>query len=858
MAKKTTPNKKRRNPGTTPAPAPLMQRLKKQILLLRGYCRADNVQFVIGLFVLVISIFLLISVVSNVFTGRFDQSYVQSGTLTHAANYGGKLGAYLSDYLMNTCFGLFAILIPVFLLLVGVKLINTYSVRLWKWFVNLSIIMIWGSIFMSLVTQMLPKSLVKNVGFSLGGNHGSYITRQLTDNLGSFGAWIVVLVAAVLYLMYLTSETVNVVRRMLRPQDYIKDKLAKRKEHEADSDYAVADEESLSDEATEDSHSASSDDDDEDDENAPYYSDEELKASSENGDSNESVSIELGTEVSSTTPTTDSGNMEIVVSHNDEADSPAAGSTDTKLDITTPIVDDKAKGKTVEEVLSMEPYDPRKDLEYYKFPSIPLLKHYEDNGPNVDMAEQNANKDRIITVLRNFGVEISSIKATIGPTITLYEVTPAPGVRINKIRNLEDDIALSLSALGIRIIAPIPGKGTIGIEVPNKNPRIVSMESIINTRKFQESTFELPIALGKTITNEVFMVDLAKMPHLLVAGATGQGKSVGLNAIITSLLYKKHPAELKFVMVDPKKVEFSIYAPIEKHFLAKIPDDNEDPIITDVTKVVQTLKSLCQLMDHRYDLLKKAKVRNIKEYNAKFKSRQLLPKYGHEFMPYIVVIIDEFGDLIMTAGKEVELPIARIAQLARAVGIHMVIATQRPTTNIITGTIKANFPARMAFKVMSQIDSRTILDQGGANQLVGKGDMLFLCGNTPVRVQCAFVDTPEVEKINEFISDQQGYISAFELPEPEMDEEGSGKGGDLSGETLDPMFEEAARLIVVHQQGSTSLIQRKFSIGYNRAGRLMDQLERAGIVGPTRGSKPREVLISDETSLDAKLMELHR
>ena len=394
--------------------------------------------------------------------------------------------------------------------------------------------------------------------------------------------------------------------------------------------------------------------------------------------------------------------------------------------------------------------------------------------------------------------------------------------------------------------------------MPNKNPRIVSMESIINTKKFQESTFELPIALGKTITNEVFMVDLAKMPHLLVAGATGQGKSVGLNAIITSLLYKKHPSELKFVMVDPKKVEFSIYTSIEKHFLAKIPDDNADPIITDVTKVVQTLKSLCQLMDHRYDLLKKAKVRNIKEYNAKFKSRQLNPENGHEFMPYIVVIIDEFGDLIMTAGKEVELPIARIAQLARAVGMHMVIATQRPTTNIITGTIKANFPARMAFKVMSQIDSRTILDQSGANQLVGKGDMLFLAANTPVRVQCAFVDTPEVEKINDFISKQQGFISAFELPEPEMDGEGGGGAADLDTNQLDPLFDEAARLIVIHQQGSTSLIQRKFSIGFNRAGRLMDQLERAGIVGPTRGSKPREVLIADEIELDSRLEALHR
>ena len=451
MAKKTTPNKKRRNPGTTPAPAPLMQRLKKQILLLRGYCRADNVQFIIGLFVLVISIFLLISVVSNVFTGRFDQSYVQSGTLTHAANYGGKLGAYLSDYLMNTCFGLFAILIPVFLLLVGVKLINTYSVRLWKWFVNLSIIMIWGSIFMSLVTQMLPKSLVKNVGFSLGGNHGSYITRQLTDNLGSFGAWIVVLVAAVLYLMYLTSETVNVVRRMLRPQDYIKDKLAKRKEHEADSDYAVADEGSLSDEATEGSHSASSDDDDEDDENAPYYSDEELKASSENGDSDESVSIELGTEVSSTTPTTDSGNMEIVVSHNDEADSPAAGSTDTKLDITTPIVDDKAKGKTVEEVLSMEPYDPRKterltidfDIQFYNYHTE---EHSEmENIVVIELKRDGRCHSPILPMLRQLRIKPAGFsKYCIGASVT------DEGLHINrfkkrliKIRKIQQAHAMS-------------------------------------------------------------------------------------------------------------------------------------------------------------------------------------------------------------------------------------------------------------------------------------------------------------------------------------------------------------------------------------------------------------------------------
>ena len=855
MAKKAN-NKKggKRNAGTTPAP-PSLWKLFRQGELKRyvkeqigNYAQTDNLVFIAGVCVLCISVYLIISFVSNIFTGRIDQSYVQYGSLTHAANYGGKLGATLSNYFMDTCFGFFSLLIPVFTLLVGIKWVAGYHIRLWKWFLNFSIIMIWGSVFLSLITDVLPSKAINFFSFRLGGGHGDYVKNFLANNLGSLGAWIVVLATAVFYLMYLTSETVTIVRRMMHPQDYIKKLPRKGSDAEEDEEQNIELE-------LQESHVAATDEEAQLDENAPVIDLNKVDDEAANDEAERTTSIDLSTTPTSTTTTasTAGGTAELEIAVLEES----AAHTDTKLDITAPVIDDKAHGKTVEEVLAQEPYDPRKDLRFYKFPTIPLLKHYEDNGPAIDMVEQNANKDRIINVLRNFGVEISSIKATIGPTITLYEVTPAPGVRINKIRNLEDDIALSLSALGIRIIAPIPGKGTIGIEVPNKNPRIVSMESIINTRKFQDSTFELPIALGKTITNEVFMVDLAKMPHLLVAGATGQGKSVGLNAIITSLLYKKHPAELKFVMIDPKKVEFSIYAPIERHFLAKIPDENEDPIITDVTKVVQTLKSLCQLMDHRYDLLKKAKVRNIKEYNAKFKARQLPQALGHDFMPYIVVIIDEFGDLIMTAGKEVEMPIARIAQLARAVGIHMVIATQRPTTNIITGTIKANFPARMAFKVMSQIDSRTILDQSGANQLVGKGDMLFLCGNTPTRVQCAFVDTPEVEKINEFISEQQGYLEAFELPEPQMDDDGGGKGpGDLSGETLDSLFEEAARLVVVHQQGSTSLIQRKFSIGFNRAGRLMDQLERAGIVGPTRGSKPREVFCSDEVELDAKIETL--
>jgi S-DNA-T family DNA segregation ATPase FtsK/SpoIIIE len=504
---------------------------------------------------------------------------------------------------------------------------------------------------------------------------------------------------------------------------------------------------------------------------------------------------------------------------------------------------------------ALQPYNPRLDLENYHFPTLDLLDDVQDDGPNIDMQEQNANKDRIIQVLRSFGIEISSIKASVGPTITLYEITPAEGLRIAKIRNLEDDIALSLAALGIRIIAPIPGKGTIGIEVPNANPRIVSMRSILSSKKFQETTMELPIALGKTITNEVFMVDLAKAPHMLVAGATGQGKSVGLNAILTSLLYKKHPAELNFVIVDPKKVEFSVYAPIERHYLAKLPE-SESAIITNNNEVVQTLNSLCVEMDQRYLLLQQAGCRNIKEYNAKFINRQLNPNNGHRFLPYIVIIIDEFGDLIMTAGKEVELPICRIAQLARAVGIHAIIATQRPTTNIITGTIKANFPARVAFRVAAMMDSRTILDRSGAQQLVGRGDMLYLQGNDPVRVQCAFVDTPEVEKIAQFISRQQGYPTAFELPEPPADESEGGSAADVDLNHLDSMFEDAARLIVIHQQGSTSLIQRKFSIGYNRAGRIMDQLEKAGIVGPTQGSKPRDVLCADETDLQMRLETL--
>ncbi len=497
-------------------------------------------------------------------------------------------------------------------------------------------------------------------------------------------------------------------------------------------------------------------------------------------------------------------------------------------------------------------YDPTLDLPKFQYPPLSLLKDYDQGDSTVTNEELISNKNRIVETLGNYNIKIEKIKATIGPTVTLYEIVPAPGIRISKIKNLEDDIALSLAALGIRIIAPIPGKGTIGIEVPNQNPRIVSMKSILASKKFQDADMELAIALGKTISNETFVFDLTKMPHLLVAGATGQGKSVGLNAIIASLLFKKHPAQLKFVMIDPKKVELSLYSKIERHYLAKLPE-SEEAIITDTQQVIHTLNSLCGEMDDRYNLLKSAQVRNIKEYNTKFINRKLNPNKGHRFLPFIVVIIDEFADLIMTAGREIEHPISRLAQLARAIGIHLIIATQRPTTNIITGVIKANFPARIAFRVTSMIDSRTILDGSGADQLIGRGDMLFLSGNEPVRLQCAFIDGPEIEEVTDFIGEQKGYPSAMML-NPVEEEGGTGQAVDL--DKRDDKFEEAARLVVQHQQGSTSLIQRKLSLGYNRAGRIVDQLEAAGILGPFEGSKARQVLVQDEFSLEQILSNL--
>jgi len=501
-------------------------------------------------------------------------------------------------------------------------------------------------------------------------------------------------------------------------------------------------------------------------------------------------------------------------------------------------------------------YDPTLDLASYKYPNLDLLENYGSNKISVNADELEVNKNKIVETLNHYNIEIDKIKATIGPTVTLYEIIPAPGIRISKIKNLEDDIALSLAALGIRIIAPMPGKGTIGIEVPNMHPEMVSMRSILATEKFQKTEMDLPIALGKTISNEVYIADLAKMPHLLVAGATGQGKSVGINAILVSLLYKKHPSQLKFVLVDPKKVELTLFNKIERHFLAKLPGE-ADAIITDTKKVIHTLNSLCIEMDQRYDLLKDAQVRNLKEYNEKFIKRKLNPNNSHRFLPYIVLIVDEFADLMMTAGKEVETPIARLAQLARAVGIHLVLATQRPSVNIITGTIKANFPARLAFRVLSKIDSRTILDSGGADQLIGRGDMLLSTGNDLIRLQCAFVDTPEVDRISEFIGNQRGYPEAYQLPEY-LDEAAESAKADFDPDDRDSMFEDAARLIVMHQQGSTSLIQRKLKLGYNRAGRIIDQLEAAGVVGPFEGSKAREVLLPDDYALEQFLTNLKK
>ena len=785
----------------------------------------ERLYFFIGVLMFAVSICMGLSFFSFFSTGAADQSLIEnlrSGDMVNEKhqfqNICGSIGAYTAYFFMKESFGVAAFAIPAFLFLWSLRLMRAYQAKLMKWFMCLMLVMIWASIALARYLSFA------DIHFCLGGDRGAQVGRWVEGFVGSPGLLALLAVLAIAFLMYLSSETVIFIRKLLNPVKFFTDRVK----------FTVT-------------NDAPGDDD----------------SAGDNIDGED------------TTQVFDNPQTETVEWHGEELEQPVVAEQQPEtpastlpkktaaagVDMTVEVGEDEEKADDKKpSAEQLEPYDPKCDLEFYKYPTLDLLKSYEDDGkPYIDMSEQTANKNRIVDVLRNFGIEISSIKATVGPTITLYEITPAQGVRISKIRNLEDDIALSLKALGIRIIAPIPGKGTIGIEVPNEKKNIVSMRSVLDSKKFQETTMDLPCAMGKTITNEVFMFDLAKAPHLLVAGATGQGKSVGLNAILTSLLYKKHPAELKIVLVDPKMVEFSIYGSIANHFLAKVPDENASPIITDTSKVIRTLQSLCVEMDARYELLMAAGERNIKDYNRKFIARKLNPEHGHKYMPYIVVVIDEYGDLIMTAGKEIELPIARIAQKARAVGIHMIIATQRPTTNIITGTIKANFPARIAFKVSQGIDSKTILDRMGAQQLIGRGDMLYLSGNDPVRVQCAFVDTPEVDEINQFIAAQQGYLEPFELPEPVIEGDGGGDGSsnDADLSHLDPMFDDAARLIVSTQQGSTSLIQRKFSIGYNRAGRLMDQLEKAGIVGQAHGSKPREVLVQDELSLDQLIASLH-
>jgi len=777
----------------------------------------ERTRFIVGIAVLISVVFLLISFISYFFFAYIDQSKMDLSwselqlMRSDIQNWGSVLGAVLSDSLIRHGFGIASFAMLYFGTVLGLRLMKVRIASLWKAFFHASFWLVWLSVMLGYV--LIPFYNNYTFSFSPGGEQGDEASKWLISYVGMPGTLMILIGTFLIYAIVSSKSTIPFLKRIF----FRKSKDAQIAEPE-------------------------------------FYI---------NNESDEPT-VAVGTEIipEDWIVKGNENDEELIIETNEideipfEIEQREENEESKAVDAEDSGITDNDNEDPFYNVAKLGKYDPTLELSHYNPPTLDLLKVYgTDNETQIDMVEQNANKDRIIKTLQNYGIEIETIKATVGPTITLYEIVPKAGVRISKIRNLEYDIMLSLAATGIRIIAPIPGKGTIGIEVPNSDPQVVSMHSIIASKKFQESKFELPVAFGRTITNEIFMLDLTKMPHLLIAGATGQGKSVGLNAIITSLLYKKHPSQLKLVLVDPKKVEFNIYGDIEKHFLAKLPD-GEDAIITDTSKVVETLNSLTKEMDDRYDLLKKAHVRNLKEYNEKFTIRHLNPDKGHRFLPYIVVIVDEFGDLIMTAGKEVEMPIARIAQLARAVGIHMVIATQRPSVNIITGVIKANFPARVAFKVSSMIDSRTILDSPGANQLVGRGDMLFSQGNDLIRVQCAFVDTPEVENIVHHISKQQAYPTAFYLPEYTRPE---GDGIDSSSVDMtkrDPLFEEAAHLIVANQQGSTSLIQRKFSIGYNRAGRIVDQLEVAGIIGPFEGSKARQVLVMDDYHLQQILKHL--
>jgi len=786
-----------------------MARKKKKNPLIRflksvvSFVKDDRLRYALGIVFLLAALFMILSLISYLINWRTDQDFewarVWSGPEIKVENAGGKLGAWLSNLLINRWFGLSSFLFPgilffLALALYKVKLINTSKA------IRNSLLLI---ILISITFGLLFGIAGGFLGSGPGGQHGYFLSKWLLASIGYLGTLFLLFISYAALILFSTSF-LDWIRKQNNP--FI---IKPRTAHEEDDFKDLIPGEEATANPVEEIFEVHT--------KEPEITEPEVE------------NIDPVSEV-----------LEEKAERSDEVEMTVEDASLNNPDDLNP--DEGALGE----------YDPTLDLPRFKYPPLSLLRDYDQGDTTVTSQELDSNKDRIVETLNNYNIKIDKIKATIGPTVTLYEIVPAPGIRISKIKSLEDDIALSLAALGIRIIAPIPGKGTIGIEVPNQKPRTVAMKTILASKAFQDSEAELAVALGKTISNETFVFDLTKMPHLLVAGATGQGKSVGLNAIIASLLFKNHPARLKFVMVDPKKVELSLYSKIERHYLAKLPDSVE-AIITDTQQVIHTLNSLCLEMDDRYNLLKNAQVRNIKEYNEKFINRKLNPNKGHYFLPFIVVVVDEFADLIMTAGREIEHPISRLAQLARAIGIHLIIATQRPTTNIITGVIKANFPARIAFRVTSGIDSRTILDGPGADQLIGRGDMLFLSGSEPIRLQCAFIDGPEIEEVTDFIGEQRGYPTAMQLT-PVEDEGGSGPEVDL--DKRDDKFEEAARLVVQHQQGSTSLIQRKLSLGYNRAGRIVDQLEAAGILGPFEGSKARQVLVQDEFSLEQILSEL--
>lgn len=778
-----------------------------------SFLNNEKFKFILGVLVLLLTTYLLVAFISFLFYGAADQSKLDlkwSELLLKSEikvdNKAGKTGAYLAEVIINRGFGVASFVFIFLLTVLGLRILG----RKRRNFFNTTVFSLLTIIWLSVTLGLIFKNPDPGQSVYWGGHYGFILSLWLSSLIGVIGLVLLLLISGLTLVVVRFENSYDKIKKLFSHEPRVQQEVATNEEDPE----GIIFENSIS---------------------KIIEDDDVVKAVFDPDDEDDNLYIDVEIETFR-----DEKPKEIGKTDDDE---------DLKLTIKEKVDEEEAD---VSEKL--EDYDPTLDLSDFRLPTLDLLEDHKSGNAEVTNEELISNKNKIVETLRHYKIEITKIRATIGPTITLYEIVPAPGIRIAKIKNLEDDIALSLSALGIRIIAPIPGRGTIGIEVPNQQPEVVSMRSIISSKKFQESTAELPVAMGKTISNETYMFDLAKMPHILVAGATGQGKSVGVNVIITSLLYKKHPSQLKFVFIDPKKVELNLYSIIEKHYLAKLPNE-EEPVITDIQKVKNTLNSINVEMDSRYDLLKRAHARNIKEYNKKFISRKLNPLKGHKFMPYIVVIIDEFADLIMTAGKEIELPIARIAQLARAVGIHMIIATQRPSVTIITGVIKANFPARIAFKVASMIDSRTILDQPGANQLIGKGDMLISANSDIERVQCAFVDTPEVEKICAFIAEQRGYPTAFELPEYASEEEAGPGQVDLNNK--DEMFEDAARVVVSNQIGSTSMIQRRFAIGYNRAGRIMDQLEAAGIVGSSEGSKARQVLIQDEYALEQLLNNLN-